>query len=124
MKRIKTAEVFSGEITNKIHELGMAGKLQIVVEPINSEEPHQHGMDEITVLEDFVALLNPSVASAFVGGITELSVFKCFHCKGCCPGGWQNFGACADGRAPESIGCSECQPKFAAQEDDYHQERD
>ena len=33
----------------------MAGKLQIVVEPINSEEPHQHGMDEIT----FMVSTNP-----------------------------------------------------------------
>ena len=35
-KRRKTAKIFSDEITNKIHELGMAGKLQIVVVPINT----------------------------------------------------------------------------------------
>jgi len=54
-KRIKAAKVFSEEITNKIHELGMAGKLQIDVEPINSKNPHQFGMDEIT----FMVSTNP-----------------------------------------------------------------
>ena len=54
-KRIKAAKVFSEEITNKIHELGMAGKLQIDVEPINSKKPHQFGMDEIT----FMVSTNP-----------------------------------------------------------------
>ena len=54
-KRIKTAKIFSEEITNKIHELGMAGKLQIDVEPINSGNPHRYGMDEIT----FMVSTNP-----------------------------------------------------------------
>jgi len=54
-KRIKAAKVFSEEITNKIHELGMAGKLQIDVEPINSKNPYQFGMDEIT----FMVSTNP-----------------------------------------------------------------
>tara|TARA_B100000953_G_scaffold128050_1_gene105566 strand:+ start:4376 stop:5971 length:1596 start_codon:yes stop_codon:yes gene_type:complete len=54
-KRIKTAEVFSRKITNKIHELGMAGKLQIEVEAINNKTPRQFGMDDIT----FMVSTNP-----------------------------------------------------------------
>jgi len=54
-KRIKTAEFFSNEITSKIHELGMAGKLQIEVEEIDNETPRQFGMDNIT----FMVSTNP-----------------------------------------------------------------
>ena len=54
-KRIKTAKIFSQKITNKIHELGLTGKLQIDVERINSKIPHQYGMDEIT----FMVSTNP-----------------------------------------------------------------
>ena len=54
-KRIKTADFFSNEITSKIHELGMAGKLQIKVEEIDNETPRQFGMDNIT----FMVSTNP-----------------------------------------------------------------
>ena len=47
--------IFSRKITNKIHELGMAGKLQIEVEAINSKTPRQFGMDDIT----FMVSTNP-----------------------------------------------------------------
>ena len=54
-QRIKTADFFSNEITSKIHELGMAGKLQIKVEEIDNETPRQFGMDNIT----FMVSTNP-----------------------------------------------------------------
>ena len=54
-KRIKTAKVFSNEITRKIYELGMTGKLHIEVEVIDSKTPRQFGMDNIT----FMVSTNP-----------------------------------------------------------------
>ena len=54
-KRIKTAKIFSNEITKKIHELSITGKLEIKVEAINSKDPHKFGMDDIT----FMVSTNP-----------------------------------------------------------------
>ena len=54
-ERMLTARVFSKKITNKIHELGMGGRLEIKIEAINNENPHPFGMDNII----FMVSTNP-----------------------------------------------------------------
>tara|TARA_B110000014_G_scaffold254587_1_gene235347 strand:- start:866 stop:2530 length:1665 start_codon:yes stop_codon:yes gene_type:complete len=54
-ERIQTAIVFSNEITNKLHQLGMSGKLEIKIETMPNNEPRPQGMDNVI----FMVSTNP-----------------------------------------------------------------
>ncbi len=49
-KRCDASNIISEAITEKMHELGIAGKFNIDVEKIEDETPHQFGMDKISFL--------------------------------------------------------------------------
>ena len=54
-KRIQTATVFTRKITEKLHELGMTGKLEVKIEALTDDKPRPLGMDNIT----FMVSTNP-----------------------------------------------------------------
>ncbi len=54
-ERKKAANKIATAVTEKIHELGMDGKFNIDIEPIEDEIPHQFGMDKI----GFMVTTNP-----------------------------------------------------------------
>ena len=54
-KRIKASNKIATAITEKIHELGMGGKFDIDIDPIEDMTPHKFGMDKIT----FIVSTNP-----------------------------------------------------------------
>ena len=49
-KRKKSANKIANAVTEKMHGLGMGGKFDIDIEPIEDETPHQFGMDKIAFL--------------------------------------------------------------------------
>ena len=49
-KRRTAAEKISSAITEKMHELGMGGKFNVDIEPLENDTPHQYGMDKVTFL--------------------------------------------------------------------------
>lgn len=53
--RLNAAVLFGANVTEKMHELGMAGKFEIGIESIDSDEPRKHGMDKLT----FMVSTNP-----------------------------------------------------------------
>ena len=54
-ERVQTAIIFSNEITNKLHQLGMSGKLEIKIETMPNNEPRPQGMDNVI----FMVSTNP-----------------------------------------------------------------
>jgi DNA repair protein RecN (Recombination protein N) len=54
-KRTDAAQKFSKSVTEKMHELGLAGKFDIDINSINDQTPHQTGMDNIS----FIVSTNP-----------------------------------------------------------------